>query len=281
MQNHPLFTHHWGSRAEYVPLRVHGDEAAFTRSGSLLILCWSSFLAHRETPIWHGKFLCCAMPKGCVPENTRMAVYQTLKWSFEALFQGLYPSLDHQGGPFPVGSQRRLLGGTPLPKKAVVYRLVGDLEWFAVALGLESYHGLEMCFRCDCNRSDRPWTDFEAPWRLRSPALPDHPFFGFPGLSRHCISLDSLHIVDLGLSGVIVGGIIHSLYMERPAAQRPAFVSHLWQLIQEAYRACQSKYRLDRFQPGMWLPSSAQDFPGWKGRGADPRVFSPPVPGFY
>ena len=180
-----------------------------------------------------------------------------------------------------MGSQRRLLGGTPLPKKAVVYRLVGDLEWFAVALGLESYHGLEMCFRCDCNRSDRPWTDFEAPWRLRGPALPDHPFFGFPGLSRHCISLDSLHIVDLGLSGVIAGGIIHSLYMERPAAQRPAFVSHLWQLIQEAYRACQSKYRLDRFQPGMWLPSSAQDFPGWKGRGADPRVFSPPVPGFY
>ena len=65
-------------------------------------------------------------------------MYQTLKWSFEALFQGLYPSLDHQGGAFPVGSQRRLLGGTPLPKKAVVYRLVGDLEWFAVALGLES-----------------------------------------------------------------------------------------------------------------------------------------------
>ena len=119
----------------------------------------------------------------------------------------------------------------------------------------------------------RPWTAFQKDWPLRA-GLPQHPFLQLPGLSRASVCLDVLHLVDLGVAGVIIGGTLKWLW--QTAANPEEQLQELWGLCQQGYQETRTQQRLDRLPKAMFLkePVSTQ-WPVWRAKGAVTRHFAP------
>eukprot|EP00974_Lingulodinium_polyedra_P025269 2442770-Lingulodinium_polyedra.AAC.1 len=73
-----------------------------------------------------------------------------------------HPPRDGLGDEWPEGSESAQRAGQEfrVRRRAVVWLLVGDLDWFANYLHMP-------CWLCDCDRDAVPWTDFSdgAAWR--------------------------------------------------------------------------------------------------------------------
>ena len=154
----------------------------------------------------------------------------------------------------------------------VVFKMVADLELYSVCLRLQNYSSLEPCWVCTANRSTRPWTDFNVSHPRREGPLPDHPFFQLLP-NRGNLALDTLHVVDLGVAGLVCGGTLKWLchHLRVP-------VDQVWGLAREGYRhiGTANKSRLDHLSTGMFLkePPGTQ-FACWKAKGAETRHFVP------
>ena len=98
----------------------------------------------------------------------------------------------------------------------------GDLEFFAKDFKFNSYNSNSPCGLCGANRLDVPWNDFgrNARWMrtvmdntaFRAYYIKEdaHPFWRFfPGITRHTIRLDTLHINDHhGVLSILSGNIL-------------------------------------------------------------------------
>ena len=100
-----------------------------------------------------------------------------------------------------------------------VFQVGVDLDYLCKYVGLQQFNGRrEPCFRCKCNRTTIPWTDTrpDAAW-TRCPRthavlfLPQmHTAFDSGlGLTVKRVSLDVMHVFDLGMCQYIVASIIY------------------------------------------------------------------------
>ena len=127
--------------AECVPLLLHGDGGSFQRYDSTNVISFRSLPSSAN--VANSQPLLAAIPKSSCNKgdlrpnlDTMKQVWKALVWSLEALYEGKFPSSDHNGQPFSANQARGQLAGQPLDSKnaklsrAVVFAFTGDGETF-------------------------------------------------------------------------------------------------------------------------------------------------------
>ena len=127
------------------------------------------------------------------------------------LFSGVWPSDDVDGTPYRPGTKEHARQGQHLAGGfyGTLWVLKGDLEYFALSLGLEHFGSNTPCFLCQANTSTLPWADCRlgvagwipttwqnAAWEMSRPNR--RPLFKVPGVSISSVLPDILHCKHLG-----------------------------------------------------------------------------------
>ena len=253
MHKHPMLKQS-GWEAQYCPLLLHGDAASFQDRDSLLTVSLKPMLGHRGTAE-DSHLLLCACPKSSTAAGTWDTLWRIVAWSLTCMFEGVHPACDAFGGRWPAGSSRALLAGTPICKigntvwKFVLWGITGDLDFFSAELGLPYHSCEEFCWRCNCNRSDKVWTDFRssAAWVetiLPAPALVTdlpNPVFSIPGVTLATIMFDVMHVCDLGVCLYSMGSALWSIIFEdmlaEPGTPEEKF-AEVWRWLKERAPKC-------------------------------------------
>ena len=218
-----------------VPLRIHGDGVPIgkAKKRTLDVLSFSSMVGASGST-WDTRWLMFglvsgAKVKGGDERGSMDIVWEVLLWSFSVLLRGYWPSHDWDGQSFE-GTWRGERIGQPLcgGLRFALFELAADLDYLCNYLGLSHFNSLKPCFRCRCNRSTVPWTALgpDAAWRreLVGPTdwyfMDKHAIFSSPrvGLGLWHVTLDLLHIADLGIAQHIGGSVIYMLVLTRACA---------------------------------------------------------------
>jgi hypothetical protein len=81
-----------------------------------------------------------------------------MMWSFNALFEGRWPNIDHLGRPYdPQSSEGQLAGQYLAPARstgysAILWSVKGDWDYFSKTLGLKSYSANAYCDFCEIDK---------------------------------------------------------------------------------------------------------------------------------
>jgi len=230
-----------------VPILVHGDGAQHAEHDSLVAVSFRSLLT--TCSVEDSQFLCAGSCKSCKDEETWPVHWKHLAWSFTALARGIHPCEDADGNSWPIGSYRASVAGTPLcPNsgfRAVIWVLAGDMDYLQVDLGLPHQASLDPCAWCKCNKSDTPFNDFRenAKWKTvrRSPAdhiadpVTNHLIMTIPGVNFFCFHLDSLHVLDLGVTSHAIGNLLWEICVDHLPGNRAVALATLNKQIAEIY----------------------------------------------
>ena len=139
MKGNPLQrVRNWRRRA--IPIFFHGDGVPVTGVGkswgkSVDSYNWGSLLAQGSTA--DLVFLIWAIFQELqLRARTKKLFWKIMTWSFTALFDGKWPTRDHNNVLFPAGSVDGLRGGSPLVGTdqrnfpfCVIWQLKGDLDF--------------------------------------------------------------------------------------------------------------------------------------------------------
>ena len=195
--------------ATAIPLLVHGDGGAFAERDSLLVFSMKSILS--TDSVGDAQLLLAVIPKSCrvcgsgddigADSDTVVALWNVLSWNFTALFAGKHPELDHIGQPWPTGSERAKLAGkslTPGGMRGFIHVLAGDMDYFSNEMGLNHHGATEPCFRCKCNKTNCPFTDFRETAAWEATKLSPADFRALAARITHAVLL-----LILSIPGVI------------------------------------------------------------------------------
>jgi hypothetical protein len=129
---------------------------------------------------------------------------------------------------------------------------IGDLEFMVSALGLQSYIATEVCFKCNANRSSQPFNNLlnmDIFTEYPPETVPsDNPIFTVPGVRLGSIALDVLHLLDQGISSLLLGFVLHAMVFQTPGESKELVLKRLasvWKMLQEYYHELGTKYKLD------------------------------------
>ena len=158
------------------PYVMHGDGAKLHDRDSLLTISLKPLLG--KTGFKDSHLFLAALPKSVATVEAWNKIWKVIAWSMDCLSAGVHPAVDENGDPWPAGSPRAAKAGQSIFPNGnlfgVMWGMTGDLDYFMKDLGLPYHSSEAFCWRCDCNRTARPWNDFRrnAAWRatLRSPA---------------------------------------------------------------------------------------------------------------
>ena len=106
---HPAKTQIDADPLSVVPARLYGDDAAYQKKRSALVLTWSSLL--NRLPSMESRFVITVLPLISAVEATKQHIYKIIAWSFEQMLRGVFPTCDHTGTPWPKTSWRSRLAG--------------------------------------------------------------------------------------------------------------------------------------------------------------------------
>lgn len=185
----------------------------------------------------------CLKDSEIVKEDCRSLhkLFRVLKWSFEALASGVYPSIDEEGAPFtPQHHPRRAaLAGLPLTSaghRGAWVEMRGDWEFLRDALLLQKHYlRNEVCHLCRAEKR-RPgflFTDFRRRGDLRRTLVSSaawlaaamvaavvSPLVLIPGFCIWRCYFDIMHTLDLGVYQHAVPAALQELILE-PATVGP------------------------------------------------------------
>ena len=93
-------------------------------------------------------------------DETLEGLYNVIKWSFDILDSGIWPSCDHLGNPFPEGSIRHVNGAERKSLqggcKSYLTEFLGDWKFVKDALRLQQHYNTRMiCVNCPATKD--PW----------------------------------------------------------------------------------------------------------------------------
>ena len=184
-----------------------------------------------------SKFLISCWPKSATTEETWNDLLKEVCWSFSALLNGLHPSHDSDGAPLKKGSPFFASKGKPLANgyKSVIWAVVGDADFFALALGLPHWASKRPCHECDASSSTANQgkyfknleMDTQAFTRVTHAQALAHPcssnplFNAIPGLSTKFVRGDALHICFVhGVYSHLLGSVLHYMCWFNPGRQK-------------------------------------------------------------
>lgn len=126
------------SLAYTLPLYFHEDAVPRWRGDSGTFLSWSTPLTSGGS--WTSRKCVIGLATSTMSQATRHKILDILAWDMKACFEGVFPSCDHLGNPFPPGSEFAKRAGQPIaqvpggPKwRAVFANWKGDQEAAAAA----------------------------------------------------------------------------------------------------------------------------------------------------
>ena len=160
-------------------LGLWGDAAAFNTRDALYVLLFNILTGRLR-----DRFVLCVFSKGqlckcgCFGRCTFEAIWEVISWSLRACLTQVYPKFRHDGVAFQnsnrIGDAKRAQwaeDGRRTHMKSGVVQKRGDWSWYKQVLNLvgwktEGQQG-NICFKCQANTTDYPWTDFAmtAAWR--------------------------------------------------------------------------------------------------------------------
>ena len=291
MAAHPLRTDPRDWRRRAIPLLAYGDGTRHTQRESIEFVAWSFLLARRASATsWATRYIAASWAKTAEEgRGTWEQIWRVLVWSFDALWRGFYPALDHRGDVFPEGSWASLRAGQPLTAEGhfgVIHRVCGDLAWFNHSLWIKPFApGAErMCTFCAAGRRVHPFKDYspKASWRdtlFRPPQPPpsEHPLFTLKGVGLFTLALDPMHVLDLGIFQHVIGNALFMLSFDSVGArwgQTPKDrLAAIWRRIQELYRRDHTSTRLSNLDlPFICNPNGPHaHYPHFRARAAETR----------
>ena len=151
-----------------------------------------------------------------------------MKWSFQALYDGVHPMADDLGRAWPADSPQAAKAGKSLANgmRGILYYITGDLEHYGKSLGLPSYRCGNPCFACPCDRRDTPWFELR-----KAQALWTHHVYVFATALAGLCALFDLAFVS------IVSVCPDWLHNKKLGTDAYFYGSVLWLLVYEIFPA--------------------------------------------
>jgi hypothetical protein len=231
--------HDWAARLDldlgnkfWTCLALWGDSAPSTHRDGVFLLLFTVLSGAFRDRLWictFNKHRVCRC--GCVGRCTFDGIYRVVAWSARALLAGRFPSLDHEGKPFPESSYRGKLAGKPLGVHGAIIAKCGDWDWFKQSLGLIGWQGegptKRVCWLCRAGlQADEYCYDFSlsAAWRQ---AFEDEGSFwqsvasgtqfcsaiwSIPGFRIAYCRPDFMHCCCLGILQYLQGNVVYELF---------------------------------------------------------------------
>jgi len=211
------------------------------------------------------------------------AIWKILSWSFTAMFEGRHPLTDPEGLPFEPGPSNDLAGKPLCPNtglRAIVWAHSADMEYYANELGISKYHSNSPCSWCLCNKADVPFNDFRpgALWRATclSPAQTKasnpckHIIMTIPGVIFETLCIDTLHVLELGVSCHCLGNLFADLCTQQLQGTKAQRLSILRQEIssiqvQLSIQSCHKGPNLE-YKHFMGQADAYPELHSWKAR---------------
>ena len=176
------------------------------------------------------------------------SIWKILLWSFACLTDGRWPLFDWNNEPLQ--GWRAEKSGCPLAGeyRFAFWGIAADLDYLCNVWRLRHFNAAtNNCFRCNCNRSDTPWTDLtpSAAWRAKPVSMGQwmftekHPLFKARniGYNVHHVMLDVMHLADLGMNQHILASILYILPFDCALPGRLDDKKQLiWQELLSAYQ---------------------------------------------
>ena len=249
-----------------IPLWIHGDAVQYQERNHNSLMCWSwGSLLTKETNSFMSAFLFACFPKSAATDETWHELMDIFAWSLGVCMTGKWPSRQRDGSPFAPNSLEAEKADTLLAGgfKLMPICLNGDLEHFALALGLPHYARNEFCWLCDCSKvgPTKKRHDYFLPDHERIAKDPDaelqnstsdHVLFSV-GMTVFNVMIDVLHTWDQGCWSHLAGSVLKELVYGRSTGNgSPAEkLSQVWQQITYYYRLMESRNRLANLTLGM------------------------------
>ena len=239
MKDHPMKRYsQW--RSKFIPVSLHGDEVPVQGIGkiwsrSVLSMTWMSMVANGLGSkmsdiifyIW-GIFEKFAIPSSTTTVGTMETLWRVLRWSFECMYEGVWPKKDWRGLPYEKESKEGKRAGKALARgyRAVLLQLYGDLDYFSKWLNVPvSTNRTKPCAQCCAsfhgahswldNRANSGWqstllkvSNWTAHWRSNCE------LFQLPGMSCWSIAYDVMHNLYLGWLQHFYGSVFYLLTHE-------------------------------------------------------------------
>lgn len=220
-----------------------------------------------------------------ITRTTSDDIMETIKWSLECALTGQFPQQRHDQTPWsPSDSWRKKRQGQSLGARGVLCEVRADWSWLASTLRLPAWNAKAgNCFICKCTREEAKDVSLSASWRQRplshwellqkwaETGVGVCPLWQAPGVSLKIVTLDWLHIADLGVASVFQGNLWYYILNKiAPGESRKSQCSKLFLQLQEFYRAnADVTSRYDTLVPTMLKQPKSQ--PRLRGKGAEIR----------
>lgn len=227
-----------------------------------------------------------------------------LKWSLEALQDGIHPCVGPDGEPLPKGSVFERLAGESLTAaghRAVVWSVQGDHEMYSNVLQLPHWNNQAPCWECDCMRpltkgepcpagksfkllrpSEQSFEYTKNPEALTK-GKSTHMLFDIPGLSTRMIRHDGLHVLFVhGVCGHLLGGVLHYLCFwdgrGKQSVKPSDRLATIFTQIQDKYKQFGSTTRLTNLKMSMVVDMKKPhgSYPALQCKGAETKHFMKP-----
>ena len=280
-----------------IPLSLHGDEVPVFGVGkiwarSVLSFSWTSILANAlgasaeecTIYIWgvFEKFV--VQDEGDVL-GTMSTFFSVLRWSFQALLDGVWPARDWRGIKFPKSSKDGRKAGQPLAGgyRACLLQLCGDLDYFQKWFGIpQSTNHLNPCCQCKATfRGNTSWLDNRPGSRWQGLLLKNHDWtehwqstsalFHLPGFSCWSVALDLMHNFYLGWLQFLYGSIMYLLCFQILDGDELANLHQIAMFIKRFQQGDKTKHKFRPRLDKLSMFVKQKGFPKLKGRAADIR----------
>ena len=277
-----------------IPIFIHADGVEFQSRDSLMIWNWGGFLNAHSSLTSH--FLICAWPKSATVSDTWTPIMQWVRWSLEALQEGLHPCFGPDNEPLPKGSIFEQLAGQPLTGRgyrAVLWSIQGDQEMYSNVLHLPHWNSHNCCHACDAQQpfikgkpcekgkgfkellpENQKFIDTDTAAALTKGS--QHQLFETPGLTIRMVRQDGLHVLFVkGVCSHLLGSLLHHVCynqgrgkQNKQPSQRLALI---FSKIQENYKELQTPTRLTNLRLSMVCDPSKphQEYAKLEAKGAE------------
>ena len=299
-EGHPCFQGHPlrsipGYKSFTIPIAMHGDECPVLGVGKIWCKCvlffsWFSLMAVAAGQgfqnaniytwgVWE-KFCIQSQPGLLGTMDTFFAI---MRWSFESMYNGTWPSHDWRGCKFPINSKEGKRAGKPLANgwRGCLVQLAGDLDYYSKWFQAPRWSNhSKPCSICKAtyrghlswrdNRLNSGWQSSTlTPTTFRSHFSPTCPIFQLPGMSSLSMAMDFMHCHHLGWLQYLFGSIIHLLVfyiLPNAHLDNLAQIGHFIKGYQKTHNT-KHPYRMRLDKLTMFQPKNG--FPKLRGRTAD------------
>ena len=280
-----------------IPLSLHGDEVPVFGVGkiwarSVLSFSWTSILANAlgaraedcTIYIW-GVFEKFVAPDEGSILGTMSTFFSILRWSFQTLLDGVWPTHDWRGIKYTKKSPEGRKAGLPLAGgyRACLLQLCGDLDYFQKWFGIpQSTNHSKPCCQCKATfRGKTSWLDNRPGSRWQSLLLTNHNWtqhwqstsqlFLLPGFTCWNVALDLMHNLYLGWLQFLYGSIMFLLVFQVLPDEPLANLKQIGAFIKTFQTGDDTRQKFRPRLDKLSMFQKAKGFPKLKGRAADIR----------